>query len=354
MMIDTLLKRKAFDYELLICDYHREMLNRLAIEKQFGKYGCPIIERNDLDYRVLRRSDDPLDLGDSVVYFATLNPLPLPKNTKSSKMVVTVHDINFYLYADDIGHTVAANGQFESMLGFRHLQEINAQIMADSYATKSDLVNYTKIPEENIKVAYISCDEENLFPEEDKSALKSLGIYREYILFLAAIEDNKNIYRILDAFNVVAEKNSYIQLVLAGKCTDIVIKKAIAAHKYHDRIILTGYVTDDMKRKLYSGAMFLAFPSLCEGFGLPVLEAMRCGCPVVTSNTTSLPEVAGDAGILVNPRDTDEISDAFSRVIESESLREDMRQKGFVQAAKFSWNKTAEIAEGVFRKAMAI
>ena len=130
---------------------------------------------------------------------------------------------------------------------------------------------------------------------------------------------------------------------------DSVIIEKISSSSSSSRIIMCGYVTNEQKRALMSGALVFVFPSLYDGFGLPVLEAMACGCPVITSNASSLPEVAGDAGILVNPLDIEQIASEIERVINSDSLRAELRKKGFEQSKLFSWDKTAEKTEEIYR-----
>lgn len=354
-MIDCLLTRKKFDYKLLYFDYHRAMLNHLNAEKIFGMYNVPFHECNDLDYRVIPNCDCNYnfcsDLDADLFYFTHFNPLPSVFN---KKVVVTVHDMSPVLYSK-----IAAENWSKSVLraldiGVERLNSLKPVIMADSLSAKQEILQCTKVPEKNVHVVYLSCNEQALYPDKNTEALSSLGINSDYILFLGVIEPKKNIERIITAFNHIAQKNRFIQLVLIGNISDTTesIKNAIAQSVYKDRIITPGYVNEDIKRILYSSALFLAFPSICEGFGLPVLEAMRCGCPVITSNTTSLPEVAGEAGILVNPFDTDEIIDAFERVLMSGELRDTMRANGLEQAQKFSWDKTAQMTEKVFELAL--
>ena len=140
--------------------------------------------------------------------------------------------------------------------------------------------------------------------------------------------------------------------MLAGKPTwddPAPIYQSIENSPFRDRIITPGYIDTDTKRILYSNALGLVFPSVCEGFGVPVLEAMACGCPVITAGNTSLPEVGGDAVIYVNAGETDQIAFEMERVVSSESLRNELRGKGFEQAKKFSWDKAAEQVERVYK-----
>jgi glycosyltransferase involved in cell wall biosynthesis len=119
---------------------------------------------------------------------------------------------------------------------------------------------------------------------------------------------------------------------------------------YSQRIIFTGYVPDEDLSALYSGAKAFIFPSLQEGFGLPILEAMQCGTPVISSNATSLPEVAGEAAILINPYDKDELSQAMLNLLSDENLRNELTQKGLERAKQFSWSKCAQETVEIYQK----
>lgn len=119
-----------------------------------------------------------------------------------------------------------------------------------------------------------------------------------------------------------------------------------------EKVIFTGYVEQKDSPLLMSGAIAFVFPSLYEGFGMPPLEAMACGTPVITSKTTSLPEVVGDAGILIDPEDIEELSDAMEQMMDNEELREKLKKAGQKRAAKFTWKKSAEILMDVYRSAL--
>ena len=123
--------------------------------------------------------------------------------------------------------------------------------------------------------------------------------------------------------------------------------------QYKDRIIITGYVPDEDLSAIYSGATAFVFPSLYEGFGLPILEAMQCGTPVISSNSTSLPEVVGDAGILVDPKDQDQLCQAMLDILNDDTLRETLKQKGLERAKQFSWEKCANETVEIYKKIIA-
>ena len=180
----------------------------------------------------------------------------------------------------------------------------------------------------------------------------------EYFLCLAAPQPRKNLAHLIQSFfRLLDEQNlPNTTLVLAGSkgqgwMYDEIFAAAASSAKHRSRFIFTDFVAEEDLAPLYSGAVAFVFPSLYEGFGLPALEAMACGTPVITSNTTSLPEVAGDAALLVSPTDPDELCDAMSTVLADHSLREELRRKGLARATQFSWKRCADITAGVYRLA---
>ena len=156
---------------------------------------------------------------------------------------------------------------------------------------------------------------------------------------------NKNHPRLVEAFHLLKQKRAAkgLKLALVGKkgwlCDDLFDRvKELGLTK---DLVITGAVPDKDLPALMNGALLFAYPSLCEGFGLPVLEAMACGVPVISSNLSSLPEVAGDAAVLVNPRDVEELAGAMRQLVESQEIRAELRGKGLAQAARFSWQRAA-------------
>ena len=180
----------------------------------------------------------------------------------------------------------------------------------------------------------------------------------EYLLCLAAPQPRKNLAHLIRSFFHLLDEHHLpdTYLVLAGSkeqgwMYDEILAAAESSTKHRSRLIFTGYVAEEDLPALYSGAVAFVFPSLYEGFGLPALEAMACGTPVITSNTTSLPEVAGDAAFLVDPTDPDELCEAMSIILSDRSLREELKAKGLMRAAEFSWKRCAEQTAEVYHLA---
>ena len=189
---------------------------------------------------------------------------------------------------------------------------------------------------------------------EVEQVKKAFDISAPYFLFVGTPQPRKNIARVVEAFLAVTRKVERVQLVIAGKSTPELgkLRRAHQAAFASGRVVATGYVSDDDLACLYSGCIALVFPSLYEGFGIPVLEAMACGAPVITSNTTALPEAAGDAALLVNPEDTMAIAQAMRRVLDEPDLRAALRARGFAHARQFTWAQTARATAEAYQAAL--
>lgn len=349
-LIRSLLRRKKFDYELTFFDYNKEMGNMQRAQQYFGEYDIPLHECNELDYRVASRDESVFDKKTYNDYTNTdgdiyhfMCPVSVPTNLKGN-MIVTIHDVIWEVHPGMIpSHTEALH-----KTALERINRIKPFVIADSKATENDILKYTDIPSERIKTVYLSYDELNMYPQ--KTDISDI-VDGPYFLFVGAFERRKNIAGIIRAFNIVAEKNADIKLVISGKKVwddTVDMDNAFNQCVFKDRIIFTGYVDIRTKRKLYSNACAFVFPSLYEGFGIPVLEAMACGCPVITADNSSLTEVGGDAAIYVDAYNTEQLAYEMERILKNDSLKKQMIEKGFVQKDKFSWNRTAEQVEKIY------
>jgi glycosyltransferase involved in cell wall biosynthesis len=231
-----------------------------------------------------------------------------------------------------------------------------------SESTKNDLLNYnSQISPENVFVISLAASAD-FYPCLDKQkyyqTLEKYKIPKEkYILSLSNIEPRKNIQTTIKAFTklIMDEKVTDLYLVLAGSkgwCYDDVFE--LAGKKcVRDRIIWTGYIDDADLSSLYSNALVFCYPSLYEGFGLPPLEAMQCGTPVITSNVSSLPEVVGNCGIKIHPLDVDALAGSIMKVYNDSSYRERLSQMGIKRAKEFSWEKTAQQVVNAYKVALS-
>ncbi len=242
----------------------------------------------------------------------------------------------------------------------RLLQRVD-HIVANSEATKRDAVERLRIPPERITVTPLAVDARCFYPrplDEVERALARYRLRRPYFLhvgsYVGPSDGNKNTANILRAFDQFSrDPNAAHSLHIAGKWSPPAIQELHAAYPRlvdSGRLRVLGYVPADDLPALYGGADLFVYPSLLEGFGLPVLEAMRCGAPVLTSTVSSLPEVAGDAALLVDPHDPEAIADALARVAGAADLRADLVRRGLRRAEEFSWERTAQKTLDVYKR----
>ncbi len=233
------------------------------------------------------------------------------------------------------------------------------RIITISEFSKSEIIRYLKIPKEKIVVMPMGVDTD-LFHSEYKndqilSVKEKYEIKGDYFLYLGTLEPRKNIERIIEAYSNFIERNKTIEipcLVLAGKkgwMYDSIFEKVKQLH-IEDKVIFTGYVSESEAPILMSGARCFIFPSLYEGFGMPVIEAMSCGTPVITSNTTSLNEISGEAALKVNPLDSSEITKAIEKFMFEENTLNEYRLKGFDHVGKYTWREAASILTKVYEE----
>ena len=260
-------------------------------------------------------------------------------------LVVTVHDIAGMLFPNQIGRASA----FYWGWWLPHVVRRADRILADSHHTRKDLLEHLRVPESKITVVYPSGHEgfrADIPKEKIEAVQKKYGIGGRYFLFVGTLEPRKNLPRVLDAFKVFLEGHLEYQLVLVGSQAFAHGKYAEQLSRDHDvasaSVLAPGFMDHESLNALYCGAQGLIFPSLYEGFGIPILEAMASGCPVLTSKVTSTPEVAGDAGLLVDPYCVDEITRGMTQLAEDSAPRRKLVDRGFAQIKKFSWKFTAD------------
>jgi glycosyltransferase involved in cell wall biosynthesis len=263
--------------------------------------------------------------------------------------VVTVYDLSFLRYPHSL-----ARGRRAYLRLFSHLSCRRAKrIIAISESTRRDLVKQWGIPADRIDIAYPGVGEQfRPLPDDEVQAFRVRhNLPRCFILHLGTLEPRKNLVRLIQAF---ARLKTDAKLVLAGGRGWLY--KDIAAEierlRLQNEVLLPGYVADEALVYWYNAASVLAYPSLYEGFGLPVVEAMACGTPVVTSTVSSMPEAAGPAGLLVDPDDTEALTEALNRTLTDEALQEEMRVQGLTQAARFTWQATATATVATFHRAL--
>jgi glycosyltransferase involved in cell wall biosynthesis len=267
---------------------------------------------------------------------------------RSIPTILTVHDL---IYRHLPAHHKRLNRWYLNLTMPLYCRRAT-HVVAVSECARRDLITAYRLPAEKTTVVYEAADP-RFYPQppERVSAVRSrYGLPGRYLLFVGTIEPRKNLARLLEAFETIHEEGLSDGLVIVGRrgwlYGDFFAR--LEQSPVRDAVIFPGYVPDEDLPAIYSGAQALAFPSLYEGFGLPVLEAMACGIPVVTSNSSSLPEVGGTAALYVDPRDVEALREAVRRVLCDAALREQLQVQGLAQAAQFSWDRAAAQTEAVY------
>ena len=268
------------------------------------------------------------------------NYIPMPFDGPT---IVTVFDLSFHLYRET--HPIDRIRHMEKY--FYPRLNLASHFITISEASRQEMVKHLGLPLNKITVTYLGLDDyfKPVTGDALTSALSHYGLQAgSYILYVGTLEPRKNITTVLQAYALLPKRiQSNYPLVLAGgkgwlmeKLEDEIRRLDIAS-----TTVLTGYVPSQHLPALYSGATVFVYPSLYEGFGLPPLEAMACGTPVITSNVSSLPEVVGNAGILVNPHDVKRIKEEIERVIEDSSHRTMLSKLGLERSRRFTWEDCA-------------
>lgn len=270
------------------------------------------------------------------------SPLRSPK-----PVVVTVHDLTTMLLREYRRNPLA---RLYTALVSASARGAN-HVITDSHSSKRDIITHLGIPEDDITSIYLAAGP-SFHPESeflmDMAVKQKYQLPDDYVLYLGGYEIHKNVTTLLSAYTYVAQAlGEDYPLVLAGRRPDIALGRfpnyqdIIQQLGLEEHIIWTGYINEEDKPAVYRGASTFVFVSRYEGFGIPPLEAMACGVPVITSNSSSLPEVVGDAAFAIDPDDDRQIGGSIIATILQADLAADMREKGLKQAARFSWENTA-------------
>jgi glycosyltransferase involved in cell wall biosynthesis len=299
------------------------------------------LERYSLNVELMRLGLDVLHSPDFI-----------PPHRPNCKSVITVHDLAFLLYPHFLTR--------ESARYYGHIDQAvrwTDHIISVSESTKRDTIQHLGVPEEKITVVYEAANP--IFRPIDRDEAREQvrnrhGLDHPFILFVSTIEPRKNVPTLLRAmWQLIECYKEDMHLVLAGG-KGWLFEDAFAVVeelKLDDRVQFVGRVSSEDLLYLYNAAEMLAHPAFYEGFGLPPLEAMACGLPVVVSNVASLPEVVGDAGLLVDPHGVDELTVGMWRILNDGELAQELREKGLRQAARFSWERAALETQAIYRLA---
>lgn len=279
----------------------------------------------------------------------------VPPIAVAKPVVFTVHDLSPVTHPEFYKPELRARLRYLIERGIRRADVV----LCISHTTRRHVIEHYGVRDDRLAVAYHGVDA-RFNPGDPAAARRAvasrLGIDTDFVLCLGKIESRKNTARLIEAYGAFKQASgSSLKLVLAGKrhwgmehIDDLVIR-----HKLHGEVIETGYVDDDLVPDLYRAAAFVILPSLWEGFGLPLIEAMACGAPVATSDAACLPEIANGAALEFNPLDIDAITAALTRLDRDIAERERLRALGYKRAAQFSWERCATATLAAYRQALA-
>ena len=286
------------------------------------------------------------------VYHAPHYVLPPAVRCRS---VVTIHDCIHLMFPQYLPNRAAYAYARTSMWAAARRSD---RILTVSEASKRDILSLFNVKPEKIVVVYNAIDEHfSTTPSEEHVARvrERYQLDHKFVLYVGNIKPHKNLVRLIEAFSELRRTHDDLKLLIIGDEISKLpaLRRAVHRHKLHKYVRFLGYLKDDTLTVLYRLASVFVFPSLYEGFGLPPLEAMASGTPVVTSNVSSLPEVTGDAAVLVDPYDVDSIGNGMRRILDDPQLAEALRIKGLKRAREFSWERSVEKTQRVYREVAA-
>jgi glycosyltransferase involved in cell wall biosynthesis len=271
-----------------------------------------------------------------------------------ARRIVTIHDAFAYVYPAT--HNRLDNWRYRWLLP--RAARAAARVLTDSEHSRRDLQRHLGLSDAAIEVVHCGLGRD--FRPIDRAAaraavLQRYGISGPYLLYVGGINARKNIARLFEAYARVREQHPAIRLVIGGKRQWQVgeIDATFERLAMHKHVLFTGYVPDVDLPALYSAASAFVFPSLYEGFGLPPLEAMACGAPVITSNVSSLPEVVGDAALQIDPTDVAALAAAISRVLDQPALADELRARGRARSQRFTWTRAAQQTLAIYQDVVA-
>ncbi len=287
-----------------------------------------------------------------VPYFA-------PPLLGARKTLVTVHDLIPLILPAYRGSPLVRTYTGLAAIAARRA----AAILTDSHSSKKDIVRLLRVPAERVLVVHLAANEA-FKPVLERATLRDVrrkyGLPEEYVLYLGGFDQRKNLETLIAAYaDMGADVTNKTGLVVAGRLptrdSDFFPDPRPVVERWglQEKVVFTGWVQEEDKPALYSGATLFVFPSLYEGFGLPVLEAMSCGTAVIASNSTSLPEITGDAALLVDPGDAEGLAAAMTRLLESATRREELALRGLQRARLFSWQETVAQTLDAYRSVAA-
>ena len=279
------------------------------------------------------------------VFWGTRHQLPLFLS-RNVKAALTVHDIVHLLFPETMSLPIL---MAERLFMRRSIRRAD-HVIAVSGSTASGIQDHYRVKAQKISVIYPGSP---ISSEQDRSkSFNDEKLPEKYFLFVGTLEPRKNLKTILNAFSLLDPEKKGIDLLVVGNIgwKNKELLAILNSNRFRSRVHLKGYVDDDRLSHMYKHAVCLLYPSLYEGFGFPILEAMHRGVPVITSNVASMPEVAGDAALLVDPADAQGLAEAMNRILMNDDLRNNMISKGYERVRQFSWERCAEETLAIFNQ----
>jgi glycosyltransferase involved in cell wall biosynthesis len=307
-------------------------------------------------YSVSEQLRIPLDIRREGIdlFHAPHYVLPLLTPCKS---VVTIHDCIHLRFPQYLPNRLAYAYARSSLWIATHRSN---RVLTVSEASKRDILRYFRVPEGKIDVIYNAIDErygETPSPDEVERVRDRYQLNAPYVLYAGNIKPHKNLERLIEAFHTLRQDGdlAHVKLLIIGDEVSkyATLRRAVHKYKLHKHVRFFGFVPDKTLAVLYRLARVFVFPSLYEGFGLPPLEAMASGTPVITSNVSSLPEVVGDAALLIDPLNPAAIADAMRRVLMDSDLRETLREKGLKRVREFSWERSVRRVREIYGEVLS-
>jgi glycosyltransferase involved in cell wall biosynthesis len=267
--------------------------------------------------------------------------------------VITIHDLSTTLFPQ---HHTRMHRLF-ARLSLPRMARRASAIIADSESTRQDVITHLHIAPSRVHAIHLAVNHSQFYPRDPIEArskiAQALNITTPYILAVGTLEPRKNLITLLEAYGQLSTDAPMLVLAGARGWVDSPLFAAVQRLGLTQRVHFTGHVADELLPSLYSAAQVFVYPSLYEGFGLPVLEALACGTPVITSNTSSLPEVAGDAATLVDPHNPDQLAEQLQHILSNQNKRTELSVRGPARALQFTWQRTAQLTMDVYRQVLA-
>lgn len=355
----NLLKKNNNNYYLSFFDYNNERGNIKYLEDYLGEdlarghvRKCDFVSYKDYIDGLASNDDsiynqytyeESIGCNPDVIYFPY--NANLPHNATTKKLVTTIHDIMPLM--DDFSYQFSDSEKARFMNSMRYLEEKkDIMITVDSNSTRQDILNKYNIDESRLVNIPMGYDKQKYTQLRDDRVLSKFSINKPYLLYLGALDERKG----LDVIAEIVKRglSHDVQFVCAGKAEKNLSKDTLDVLKRYSNVVLTGYVSDYEKVVLMSMAEIFVFPSYYEGFGLPVLEAMACGTPVITADNSSLPEVGGDAVVYFETGNSESLEERIEQLLQDEELRLRMTKKGEDRCKLYSWGNAAKQLERLF------